>query len=49
MARRHPVILMTGYGERLREAKLMGLEVFPKPCSSGTLARAIAKSPLRQS
>jgi len=46
MARRPglPVILMTGYAERLREAKLMRWAVLPKPCSSETLARAIVKA-----
>jgi len=39
-----PVLLMTGYAERLREAKLMRWEVLPKPCSSETLARAIVKA-----
>jgi two-component SAPR family response regulator len=37
-------MLMTGYAERLREAKLMRWEVLPKPCSSETLARAIVKA-----
>jgi len=39
-----PVMLMTGYAERLGEAKLMRWEVLPKPCSAETLARAIVKA-----
>jgi two-component system NtrC family sensor kinase len=39
-----PIILMTGYAERLREAIELRREVLPKPCSSETLAQAIVKA-----
>jgi len=39
-----PVLWMTGYAERLREAIELRREVLPKPCSSETLAQAIAKA-----
>ena len=39
-----PIILTTGYAERLREAIELRREVLPKPCSSETLAQAIAKA-----
>ncbi|MEJ5991312.1 ATP-binding protein [Ramlibacter sp. PS3R-8] len=38
-----PVLLMTGYAERLDEIAAMGFEVLPKPCSAEILAAAIAR------
>lgn len=38
-----PVLLMTGYAQRMDEITSMGFEVLPKPCSVETLAAAIAR------
>ncbi|HEY8359585.1 MAG TPA: ATP-binding protein, partial [Ramlibacter sp.] len=38
-----PVLLMTGYAERLDHAARLGLEVLPKPCSPEVLSAAIAR------
>jgi CheY-like chemotaxis protein len=38
-----PVLLMTGYAERLDEASALGFEVLPKPCSAELLGAAIGR------
>jgi signal transduction histidine kinase len=39
-----PVLLMTGYAERIDEATKLGFEVLPKPCSPEALSAAIARA-----
>jgi CheY-like chemotaxis protein len=39
-----PVLLMTGYAERIDEATSLGFEVLPKPCSAEALSAAIARA-----
>lgn len=39
-----PVILMTGYAERLDRISAAGFEVLPKPCSAEILGAAIARA-----
>jgi CheY-like chemotaxis protein len=47
-----PVLLMTGYAQRIDAATRLGFEVLPKPCSpevlSAAIARATAGSPRRE-
>lgn len=40
---RLPVLLMTGYAERIDSIHRLGFEVLPKPCSPDVLSRAIAR------
>ena len=40
---RQPVLLMTGYAERIDEAIAAGFEVLPKPCAPAALSAAIAR------
>jgi CheY-like chemotaxis protein len=39
-----PVVLISGYAARLDQAKALGFEVLPKPCSPTMLATAIASA-----
>ncbi|MDB5911777.1 MAG: response regulator [Ramlibacter sp.] len=39
-----PVLLMTGYAERIDAATSLGFEVLPKPCSPEVLSAAIARA-----
>lgn len=43
-----PVILMTGYAERLEQTIRAQLEVLPKPCSFETLVATIDKAVSRK-
>jgi len=44
-----PIILMTGYAERLEQAVKQNLEVLPKPFSVETLAEAIGRAATNRS
>ncbi|MBK9135087.1 MAG: response regulator [Betaproteobacteria bacterium] len=39
-----PVVLMTGYADRIEQARTRGHEVLPKPCSTPMLAEALARA-----